>query len=460
VRDKAIAAAEGARPARLGRYEILRHLATGGMAEIYLARVSGIEGFEKQVVVKRILPRLSGDRELVSMFLDEARIAATLHHANIVQVFDIGRDEGGYFFAMEFLRGEDAGTVLQRLEKHHRQLPLEHALCIVLGLCAGLHYAHELRGLDGRPLAIIHRDVSPQNVIITRDGGVKLVDFGIAKAACRLVKTRQGSLRGKIRYMSPEQCRSDPLDRRSDIFALAIVLWELTTGRPLYTGEGEFDIMKAIVESDAPRPSTVKPDYPVELERIVMKGLSRSRANRYATAQAMQLDLEAFVRARQLAVSSVALSTFMNELFGDTSTCAEVERLETAPATEDLASALARAAASTSVPRSGRRRALIAAAAAALVVGGLVSWRMYAKRSSPAPVASTPIAPPAIAPAPPIVSAPTPAPAIEHPATHERVEVRPPPKRIRASAHRSEHPTKSANPMVVPLPDDPDVPLR
>src|SRR5262249_22479010 len=156
-----------------------------------------------------------------SMFLDEARIAATLHHSNIVQVFDIGSIDGNYFFAMEFLHGEDVRRMLSAAGSRRIAIPLEHAISIVLGVCAGLHYAHEKVGLDGRPLELVHRDVSPQNVFVTYDGGVKLVDFGIAKASHRAAETRNGTLKGKIRYMSPEQCRAEPLDRRSDVFALA-----------------------------------------------------------------------------------------------------------------------------------------------------------------------------------------------------------------------------------------------
>jgi serine/threonine protein kinase len=302
-------------PARLGRYEILRKLAAGGMAELHLARVTGIEGFEKLVVIKRILPQLANQADFVQMFLDEARIAATLHHSNIVQVYDMGVIDGSYFCAMEFLHGADVRQVFKASRAQEREVPLEHTLSILIGACAGLNYAHEKAAPDGGPLGIVHRDVSPQNVFVTFEGGVKLLDFGIAKASHRLTSTRHGTLKGKIPYMSPEQCRGEPLDRRSDVYAVAVMLWELTTGCRLRRQGSEFEIMKAIVEEEAPRPSSVKPGYPPDLEVIVMRGLMRDQRQRHQTAQELQLDLEAFAREWKLAVSSVSLAHFMKTLF-------------------------------------------------------------------------------------------------------------------------------------------------
>jgi serine/threonine protein kinase len=300
---------------RLGRYEILREIAIGGMAELYLARAVGLEGFEKVVVVKRILPQLAAQADFVHMFLDEARIAATLHHPNIVQVYDIGESQGSYFFAMEFLHGADLNRVMRRTTAARRRVPLEHVIGVGIGACAGLHYAHEQLGHDGRPLGLVHRDVSPQNIVVTYDGAVKLVDFGIVKAANRLTSTRHGTLKGKVRYMSPEQCDKQDVDRRSDIFSIAVVLWEISIGRRLNKGPSEFQIMKKIVEQDALAPSTVCPGYPPELERILLKGLRRAPTERYQTAQEMQADLEAFARERKLPVSSITLSKYMYEMF-------------------------------------------------------------------------------------------------------------------------------------------------
>ena len=303
-------------PARLGRYEILRPLARGGMAELFLARATGIQGFEKLVVLKRILLEMAGDAEYVAMFLEEARLAAGLHHSNIVQIYDIGEDEVAPFFAMEYLHGEDVRTLLRAAQLRGERVPVEHALSIVIGVAAGLHHAHEKRDGDGRPLGIVHRDVTPHNVAVTFDGGVKLLDFGVAKTRRRISATRHGTLKGKLGYMSPEQCRGDELDRRSDVFAVAILLWELLAGRRLYGGRSDFGIMKSIVETDAPRPSLVWHDCPPELEAIVMRGLRREREARYQTAEELQLALEAFARERRLPVSNAGLGHYLRQLLG------------------------------------------------------------------------------------------------------------------------------------------------
>ncbi len=302
-------------PWRIGKYRIVRQIAQGGMAEIYLATSTGIEGFEKLCVLKRILPLLAGNQEFVQMFLDEARIAASLLHSNIAQVFDIGEDKGSYYFVMEFLRGEDVRHILQSSVKNKQFVPYEHVITIITGTCAGLHYAHEVRGKDGTPLQVVHRDISPQNIFVTHDGSVKLCDFGIAKSAAQLTETRVGTLKGKIRYMSPEQCQSEPLDRRSDVFALSIVLWELVCLRRLFSGKSDFDIFKAIVEEPLPKASTFRHDVPDGLEQIIMKGLARKREERFESAQDMQIALEDWSRAERVRTSPVRLAQFMAELF-------------------------------------------------------------------------------------------------------------------------------------------------
>src|SRR5688572_29826451 len=222
---------------RLGKYELIQRLAVGGMAELYLARCTGIEGFEKLVAVKRILPQYACNEEFVSMFLDEARLAATLQHANIAQVYDIGQTEHGLFFTMEFVRGADARELLKSAMRSGDDIPLDRALTIISGAAAGLHAAHEKRGVDGEPLGIVHRDVSPANVLVSFDGCVKVIDFGVAKATRQQSQTRVGTLKGKIAYMAPEQCLGEPVDRRCDVFALGIVLYELTCGQWLFEGE-------------------------------------------------------------------------------------------------------------------------------------------------------------------------------------------------------------------------------
>src|SRR5688500_17331573 len=233
---------------RFGRYELIRRLAIGGMAELYLARATGIEGFEKIVVLKRILPQHAENEDFVRMFLEEARLTATIHHPNVASVHDIGGCEDGVFFTMEDVHGEDVRTILQALVKQQRSLPLEHARAIVICAAAGLHAAHEKTGADGKELGIVHRDISPSNLLVSYDGGVKIIDFGIAKSSKRETETRAGTLKGKIAYMSPEQCTGEPLDRRSDVFSLGVVLYELTTGQRLFPVDNEYAAMRQIVD--------------------------------------------------------------------------------------------------------------------------------------------------------------------------------------------------------------------
>jgi serine/threonine protein kinase len=300
---------------KLGKYDLIRQVAVGGMAELYLARTTGIEGFEKLVVVKRILPQHVQSPSFVDMFLNEARLAATLHHPNIAQVYDIGLDDGDYFFAMEYVHGEDVQRIATASNEQGVPISMDAALTLACGLCAGLNYAHDKVGAEGRPLSIVHRDVSPSNVIISYDGAVKLVDFGIARAASR-PGTTQGGLKGKIAYMSPEQCRSKSvIDRRSDIFSVGTLLFELTTGQLPFVGETEYQVLNQIVNEDAPRPSTFVRDYPPQLERIVLRALARDPAKRYATAVELQGDLEDFAHENRLRVSALVLGRLMSTLF-------------------------------------------------------------------------------------------------------------------------------------------------
>ncbi|MCL4223778.1 MAG: serine/threonine protein kinase [Myxococcales bacterium] len=299
---------------RLGRYELIRRLATGGMAELYLARAGGISGFEKLVALKRILPQYAQHEDFVRMFLDEARLTATIQHANVAQVYDIGQCDDGLFFTMEFVHGADLRTVLHALARRGQAMPLADALTIAIGAAAGLHAAHERCAADGAPLGIIHRDVTPSNVLVSFEGCVKLIDFGIAKAERRTTETRAGTLKGKIAYMSPEQCLGEPLDRRSDVFSLGIVLFEASTGTRLFRTDNEFAALRQIVDEDAPSPASRRPGYPPGLEAIVMRALRRDRAERYPTALALQLDLEELARREGLAVSTAHLAAFMRVL--------------------------------------------------------------------------------------------------------------------------------------------------
>jgi eukaryotic-like serine/threonine-protein kinase len=300
---------------RLGRYTLLRSLGAGGMAELFLARADGIEGFAKLVALKRILPHKATNERFVRMLLNEARLVAGLDHPNIAQVHDIGLEHGGYFFAMEYVHGQDLAHVLHRAP--HHKLHLENALHIAIGVCAGLHCAHIARDATGRPLDIVHRDVSPSNVLVSYQGAVKLVDFGVAKAATLVSETREGVIKGKHGYMSPEQCLGDPLDRRSDVFAVGILLWEMTVGRRLYMFKGELASLQRIVYADAPRPSKLDPQYPEQLEHIVMRALARDPRQRYQSAEQLQIDLEQFALDHRLAVSAVSMAIEMRTLFRD-----------------------------------------------------------------------------------------------------------------------------------------------
>jgi serine/threonine protein kinase len=337
-----------AAPLRMGDYTVLRQMATGGMAEIFLARREGMSGFERLVVLKKILPHHARNAEFVRMFLNEARIAATLHHSNIVQVHDIGEQDGQYYFAMEFLHGEDLSRVIRRAVAMNQPIALDSVLTIIAGVCAGLHYAHDRRTADGRPLGIVHRDVSPHNVFVTYDGGVKLLDFGIAKATTSVSKTRTGVLKGKVAYMSPEQAYSDPVDRRSDIFCIGILLWELTTGQRLYRRRSELETLKALTEHDAPPPSSVVPDYPKPLEDIVMKCLSRRREARWKSADELDRALEDFGRGAGLPVSPGTAARMMRALFAPEIAAFEVAQQSGANLTELIISRLDQTTVSTS----------------------------------------------------------------------------------------------------------------
>jgi serine/threonine protein kinase len=302
-------------PEQFGRYSLLGHLATGGMAEVWLARQLGMQGFEKIVVIKRARPELA-DPETTALFLDEARLVATLEHPNIAQVYEIGAVNGAYFFVMEYVDGADVRRLIETSIAKRYPIALADALYIITHVCTALHYAHEKHDLEGSPLNIIHRDVSPSNVLISHDGAVKVCDFGIAKAHNRKTEdTQSGVLKGKFSYMSPEQCQSKPIDRRSDVFSIGILLYELSTQSKLFRGTSDFALLQQIVENPIPLPSARVPNYPRELQQIVMKALAKNPAERYPTAQALQVDLEEFSREHKLAMSSIRIAKLMSALF-------------------------------------------------------------------------------------------------------------------------------------------------
>ncbi len=297
-------------------YQILAKLAMGGMAEIFLARGESTTGVERYVVLKRIIREKAHDTQFVQMFLEEARLAAQLQHANIAQVYDIGKLGESYFFTMEYVHGETVRDVLQRARSLRRELPLGLILTVIAGTAAGLHHAHERIGIDGRPLGIVHRDVSPSNLMVSYDGSVKVVDFGVAKAENRAHETQSGAVKGKISYLSPEQCRGAPVDRRSDLFSLGIVLWEMLTLERLYRRASDFENMAAIVNEPTPSPTTHRPGLPHDLEQLSLRLLSKRPEARFATAQDLLEEIEEIAARNGLVLSISALGRFMKELFG------------------------------------------------------------------------------------------------------------------------------------------------
>jgi serine/threonine protein kinase len=306
-------------PRQFGRYTLIRKRATGGMAELFVA-LQKSQGFEKVVVVKRILPALSalGDRAaLAGMLMHEARVMAALSHSNVAQIFDAGSVDGAPFIAMEHVHGEDVRSIVRQMKKRAVvEFPIEHALSIVLGVCAGLAHTHDRRGLDGAPLGIVHRDISPQNVLVTFAGEVKIVDFGIAiSSAMPDEEPAAGRPKGKLPYMSPEQARGEPIDGRSDVFSAGIMLFELTTGRRLFKAPSDRETLDLLLARDYPRPSDVMAGYPPELEAVVVRALAKDRDERWANAREMQAALEEFIRIERVPVSAVALSHLMRSLF-------------------------------------------------------------------------------------------------------------------------------------------------
>ena len=302
---------------QIGKYELLHSLAVGGMAEVFLARQTGMQGFEKVVVIKRILPHLANQARFVQMFLDEARLAARFNHPNIVQIYDLGQDADAYFIAMEYIHGEDIRSVVKRCAREHQRIPIEHVVKIISGILDGLHYAHNQTDLEGRPRTIVHRDVSPHNIIVSFEGGVKLVDFGIAKARSEITTTLPGRVKGKHAYMSPEQCQGQEIDGRSDIFSAGIVLYELLTWTRLFKRPNDLDTLRAVMACEVRPPRQVRPEIDPELEAIVMKALARKAGERYQTAREMQLALEDFLLAKGLKSNSALLSQYLSDLFAD-----------------------------------------------------------------------------------------------------------------------------------------------
>ena len=284
------------------------------MAELFRAKLTGAQGFEKLIAVKRILPNLSREENLVTAFIDEAKLAALLHHENIIQIYDFGSMDDQYFIAMEYLFGKDLRTITRTARAKDLALGLENILYIISRICAGLDYSHHLRDLQGKPLNIIHRDINPQNILITYEGQVKIIDFGIAKAASHNTQTRENLIKGKLAYMSPEQANGQKIDHRSDIFSTGIILYELLAARRMFSGE-TMHVLSLVREAEYDPPEEVIPDLPDKLNAILHRALAKDPDERYQSAGEMLADIEEFMFELSLRPNTRTFAGYIKELF-------------------------------------------------------------------------------------------------------------------------------------------------
>ena len=304
-------------PTPFGKYLLLERINVGGMAEVFRAKTFGIEGFERTLAIKRILPNMADDEEFINMFIDEARICVQLTHANVVPVFELGRLDNQYYIAMEYVPGRDLRNLLDRLRKNDAHLPVAASAYITSKICEGLDYAHRKTDAGGRPLNVIHRDVSPQNVLLSYEGSVKLTDFGIAKAEDRASKTQAGVLKGKFAYMSPEQVRGLEIDQRSDLFAVGILLYEMMTGQRLFVGESDFATLEKVRAAVVQPPRELNPAISEELEQVMLKALARDRDERYRTAAELSEALQPFLIDENTVYTAKKLAAFMQQEYSE-----------------------------------------------------------------------------------------------------------------------------------------------
>ena len=302
-------------PVPFGKYLLLDRVSVGGMAEVFKAKSYGVEGFEKIIAIKRILPTMGEDRDFIKMFIDEAKIAGQLAHANICQIFELGRIDGSHFIAMEYIWGKDLLQIQNRLRKIKHAMPVAMACFVIAKVLEGLDYAHRKRDPLGRPLEIVHRDCSPQNVLVSYEGEVKVIDFGIAKATSRNSRTMAGVLKGKFGYMSPEQVRGLPLDRRSDLFALGTMLYECLTGERLFQGETDFSTLEKVRNVDIRRPRELNPDIPEVVEKVILKALAKDVDERYQWCSEMLVDLQHYLMSQDVVFTAKSLSSWLKDVF-------------------------------------------------------------------------------------------------------------------------------------------------
>jgi serine/threonine-protein kinase len=322
---------------RVGRYRVLSELGRGGMSNVYLAVAHGPGGVNKLVVLKALLPDFSGEEYALAMFLDEARLAAQLNHPNVVQTYEVGTEGDRHVIVMEYLEGQSLSAILKRAQQAGEPLSLSLHVRIIIAALEGLHYAHELRAYDGAPLELVHRDISPQNVFVTYDGQVKVLDFGIAKAATSSTHTATGIVKGKIAYMAPEQTIGDAVDRRADIYSVGCMLWAAATGRKLWKDTPDVHIMRRVINGELPTPRSVNPACDGELSGIVMKALATEPEARHQSALEIQQELEAYLDRRGDSNKQKDIARFVSHLFADrrAEIKALVERQLALAATED-----------------------------------------------------------------------------------------------------------------------------
>jgi serine/threonine protein kinase len=304
-------------PLRFGKYSLLDRFAVGEMAEVFLAREAGVDELEKTIVLKRIRPHLCAQRAFTRIFVAEARKAAQLHHPNIVQIYEVGKVGESYFVAMEYIFGRNMSRILRKAERAGVAFPMVYALKIASAVLQGLGYAHEKRDPFGNPLGIVHRDIIPENIFVSFDGTVKILDFGIARAASRIEHAAAFEVRPHLSYMSPEQCAGKPLDHRSDLFSLGVVLYEWVTGFKLFTGDDPVAVLRAVTEGKIYAPSYFKAEIPDAVERILLKALERNPDKRYASAAEMQADIDQFLARYEFTPNASHLANLLHQVFAD-----------------------------------------------------------------------------------------------------------------------------------------------
>lgn len=307
------------------RYRVIERLESGGMAEVFRGEAESLAGFKKAVAIKRVLPHLAQNEKFIRMFLDEARLCARLNHANIVQVFDIGHVENTYFIVMEFVDGVNLKAIIEHYKKRNATIPLPAAVFICQEICNGLQYAHDLTDADGNLLGIVHRDMSPPNVLISKRGEIKIVDFGLAKAAMQVEKTDPGVVKGKFSYLAPETAMGKEADPQADIFAVGIMLWEMLAGRRLFLGESDYQTVKLVQQANVPSLRKLNPDVPEALEAVVMRALARDKSQRHPTAQALAEDLAQFLFSHQMRVTGFDIAKLVREVLEEKRAAAKRE---------------------------------------------------------------------------------------------------------------------------------------